>query len=234
MKSEPRVKNIAVVVAAGSGSRMKAKENKQFLMLSGYPLLAVTLLKLSKSKLIDEIIVVTRASDIVTVGSLISDYGIKKVRSIVPGGATRQQSVLKGLSEIDEECLVLIHDGARPFFSENLIETLLSDAEKHGAAAPGLVPKDTISVVSENGFFKEITERSTLRALQTPQVFKSQLIKEAHLKAERENKEFTDDCSLFVYYGGRVYISEGEADNIKITVPEDVPIAEMIMEKTGI
>ena len=231
MKSKHSVKNIAIVAAAGSGSRMKTKENKQFLMLNGYPVLAVTLLKLSKSKLIDEIIVVARESDIVTVSKLISEYSISKITSIVPGGDTRQESVYLGLKEITDDSIVLIHDGARPFFSEDLLIELIESANKYGATAPGIVPKDTIAVVSKDGLFKEITERATLRALQTPQVFKSSLIKDAHQKAKEEKREFTDDCSLFTYYGGSVFITEGEANNIKITVPEDIPIATLLMEE---
>ena len=231
MKSKRSVKNIAIVAAAGSGSRMKTKENKQFLMLGGYPVLAVTLLKLSKSKLIDEIIVVAKESDIVTVSKLIGEYNISKITSIVPGGATRQESVYLGLKEITDDSIVLIHDGARPFFSDDLLIELIESANKYGATAPGIVPKDTIAVVSKDGFFKEITERATLRALQTPQVFKSSLIQDAHQKAREEKREFTDDCSLFTFYGGKVFITEGEANNIKITVPEDIPIAKLLMEE---
>ena len=234
MKKPASLKKIALVAAAGSGSRMNSEENKQFLMLGGYPLLAVTLLKLSASKLIDEIIVTARECDIVTVNKLISEFGISKVSCIVPGGKTRQESVLCGLKEAEADSLVLIHDGARPFFSEALLEELIKSAQKHGAAAPGIIPKDTIAVVDKNGFFAEMTKRETLRGLQTPQVFKTELILKAHLKAKSENLEFTDDCSLFTHFGGKVYITAGEANNIKITVPEDIPIAKMLMEENGI
>ncbi len=111
---------------------------------------------------------------------------------------------------------------------------MISGAEKYGAAAPGIFIKDTVCVVDENDFFKETTERETLRGLQTPQVFSALLIKEAHKKAKEEKLEFTDDCSLYSYYGGKVYVSEGELNNIKITVPEDIPVAELIMEENGI
>lgn len=234
MKNKVSVKRTAVVAAAGSGSRMNLKENKQFLMLGAYPVLAVTLLKLSKSRLIDDIVVVARECDIVTVSKLISDFGIEKISCIVPGGATRQESVFAGLKETAEDSFVLIHDGARPFFTETLLKELIEAAEKNGAAAPGLVPKDTIAFVDGKGFFKEVTKRDTLRGMQTPQVFKAELIKAAHEKAREEKKEFTDDCSLFTYYGGRVYITRGEENNIKITVPEDIPVAELIMEENGI
>lgn len=231
MKKLPSVKKIALVAAAGSSSRMKTGESKQFLMLGAYPVLAVTLLKLSKSKLIDEIIVVTRDCDIVTVSKLIYEYGIEKVSSVVPGGATRQESVFLGLKETEDNSLVLIHDGARPFFSEDLLDRLIKAALKNGASAPGLTPKDTIAVIDKNGFFKEITDRASLKGLQTPQVFKTELIKSAHQKAHEEKREFTDDCSLFTYYGGRVHIIDGEENNIKITVPEDIPIANLIMDE---
>lgn len=234
MKFKNRVKKTAVVAAAGSGSRMNSEQNKQFLMIGAYPLLAVTLLKLSFSDYIDEIIIAARECDIVTVMNLINEFGIKKISHIIPGGDTRQQSVFNALKEAEDDSLALIHDGARPFFSEDLLLELTKAALKYGAAAPGIKPKDTISQIDGKGFFVNAEERSSLRALQTPQVFKTSLIKSAHEKAKAEGLEFTDDCSLFAHYGGKVFITDGEENNIKITVPEDIPIAGMLMEEYGI
>lgn len=234
MKFKNRVKKTAVVAAAGSGSRMNSEQNKQFLMIGAYPLLAVTLLKLSFSDYIDEIIIAARECDIVTVMNLINEFGIKKISHIIPGGDTRQQSVFNALKEAEDDSLALIHDGARPFFSEDLLLELTKAALKYGAAAPGIKPKDTISQIDGEGFFVNAEERSSLRALQTPQVFKTSLIKSAHEKAKAEGLEFTDDCSLFAHYGGKVFITDGEENNIKITVPEDIPIAGMLMEEYGI
>ena len=222
--------NTAIVAAAGSGSRMKSDKNKQFLVIDGLEVLSRTLKKLSDSPLIDRIIIVARKSDFDEIKSIIKKHDIKKADTIAEGGETRRQSVFNALMLVDDEDIVLIHDGARPFISENLIEKLIRKAKEKGAAAPGLVLKDTISTVDENGFFKDITDRNTLRAIQTPQVFFAEKIKKAHQMAKDKKLEFTDDCSLYKYFGGEIAIIDGEQNNIKITVPEDILLAEFILK----
>lgn len=217
-----------IVAAAGSGSRMKTKTNKQFLLVRLIPILARTLKGFSDCKFIDNIIISARKEDIENIESLIAEFNINKVTEIIEGGTTRQESVFNALKIIDDNSTVLIHDGARPFFSDELIKSLIETAEETGAAAPGIIPKDSVAIVDENGFFKKATVRSELRQLQTPQVFNAKLIKKAHLKAFEDKKEFTDDCSLFSYYGGNIRIIDGEQSNIKITVPADIPLAELI------
>ena len=226
-----KVKNVAVVAAAGSGSRMKSGVNKQFLLIGDVPVLGYTLLKLSESEIIDEIVIAARESEIPTIHSLIKDYKISKVTNIVPGGKTRQESVFSALKTVDDNSYVFIHDGARPFFSDELLKRLISDAKKWGASAPGITVKDTASVLSEDGCFLETVDRNLLRFIQTPQVFKAGEIKNVHALAKEKELNFTDDCSLYSHFGKRVYITEGEEDNIKITVPEDVSKSEGILEK---
>lgn len=231
MKKDLKLKRVALVAAAGSGSRFNSEKNKQFLVLDGYPVLALTLLKLSKSNYIDEIIIVARDCDIVLINKLINDFSISKIASIIPGGKTRQESIYNGLNEISDNSVVIIHDGARPFFPVEKLSNLIDSAIKFGGAALGVIPKDTVAIIDNKGIFKDITKRDSLRNMQTPQVFKASLIKEAHLKALEESMEFTDDCSLFTYYGGKCLISDGSYDNIKITVPEDLVIAEQLIKK---
>ena len=222
--------NTAIVAAAGSGSRMKTNINKQFLVIDGLEVLARTLKKLSDSPLIDRIVIVARKIDFDEIKAIIKRHGIKKADTITEGGETRRQSVFNALSCVDDEDIVLIHDGARPFISENLIERLIEKTKEVGAAVPGLVPKETISTIDENSHFKDITERKSLRCLQTPQVFFAERIKKAHKMANAKKLEFTDDCSLYKYFGGEIAIIDGEEYNIKITVPEDILLAEFIMK----
>ena len=151
-----------------------------------------------------------------------------KVDKIVEGGAERQDSVYNGLKSLDNTDIVLIHDGARPFLSERVIEEGISNARKHGAAAPGVMPKDTIKIKDENSFSKETLNRNELVAVQTPQVFKMELIKECHEKVKEEKKIVTDDTMVVESYGHKVFLYEGEYTNIKITTPEDLILAEYL------
>ena len=222
--------NIAIIAAAGSGRRMKSDKNKQFLLIGNMPVLARTLKVFSISELIDGIVITARKEDFESINSLIVEYKIEKILKITEGGKTRQQSVYNALKEIPDESYVLIHDGARPFVKEELISSLILSASSCGAAAPGIIPKDTVSIVDENGQFKESMERSQLRNIQTPQVFDTALIKEAHKRAAKDGRQFTDDCSLYHSYGGRISIIDGDENNIKITVSEDVSLAELILK----
>ena len=222
--------NIAIIAAAGSGRRMKSDKNKQFLLIDKIPVLARTLGVFSNSEFIDGIVITARKEDFESINNLIDEYKIEKIFKITEGGKTRQQSVFNALKEIPDNSYVLIHDGARPFVKEELISSLISTAYSFGAAVPGIIPKDTVCVVDENGQFKESMERSKLRNIQTPQVFASRLIKEAHKKAAVEGRQFTDDCSLYHFYGGQVRIIDGDENNIKITVPNDVSLAELILK----
>lgn len=224
---KPNTSVSVVIPAAGNSSRMGSSGNKQFLSLSGRPVLVHTLFAFANIPAVKEIIIVTRKEDIPQVESIIKEYAVPKVKAILPGGATRQQSVFLGLQEVVCE-KVLIHDGARPFVTEEEIGLVIDALETHPAAALGVPVKDTIKRVTEEDIVAETLPREPLRQIQTPQGFISREILEAHEKAAKNNVEVTDDCALAEYIGIPVLIVPGSYRNIKITTPEDILLAEAL------
>ncbi|MBQ9758050.1 MAG: 2-C-methyl-D-erythritol 4-phosphate cytidylyltransferase [Clostridia bacterium] len=220
----------AIIVAAGSGSRMSKTQNKQFIMLHDMPVLAHAIKKFQLSDRIDSIIVVTKAESIPLVNDLIRDFDFAKVTDVVAGGETRKDSVNCGLALVPNGKVVAIHDGARPFVSTELIDKLISAAYEFGAAAPGVVPKDTVKTVSKDCSVLETPDRQTLRLIQTPQVFFSDDLKLAYIRAEEMGFAGTDDCSVLENMGLSIHIVSGEYTNIKVTTPDDIPIAEAICD----
>lgn len=213
----------AVIVAAGMGKRMGAGINKAYLLLGGKTILEQTVTVFENCRKIEEIVVVT--DDTEKCRELLK--GFKKVTKIVLGGATRQDSVKNGLKVCQGE-FVAIHDGARALITAEKIEKVIEDAEKFGAAALGVKCKDTLKVSDEDGFIAKTLDRDWIYQIQTPQVFKRTEIEEAHSKI---NSELTDDCAVMEIIGKKVKITEGSYENIKITTPEDLIIAEKILEK---
>lgn len=230
MAQKTKVSAAAIIVAAGNSTRMGADINKQFLLIDDIPVLARTLKAFDNADCISNIIVVTKQEDILLVNDLVREFGISKVNSIVPGGKTRGQSVMHGLEQIKNNDFVAVHDGARPFVSTALIERLIKDAYKHGASAPGVVPKDTVKVADNLDFVSETPKRETLRLIQTPQVFRADELKLAYIRAQESGFEGTDDCSIIENMGIPIHLTQGEYTNIKVTTPEDLPIAEAICE----
>lgn len=218
----------AVIVAAGDSRRMGGKINKQLLLIDDIPVLARTLLNFSCASSITDIVVVTKQENIVLVNDLIREFDISKVRAIVPGGKTRQESVTLGLKELQNSSFVAVHDGARPFATPSLIDKLVEDAYTYGSAAPGVIPKDTIKSVNSDDFVEATPDRNSLRLIQTPQVFRVDELKLAYIRAEEAGFMGTDDCSVIENMGKSVHISPGEYTNIKVTTPEDLPVAEAI------
>ncbi|MGY0373552.1 2-C-methyl-D-erythritol 4-phosphate cytidylyltransferase [Clostridium sp. JNZ J1-5] len=224
-------KNCAIIVAAGKGTRMKANINKQFLELKGKPILYYTLKAFENNDLIDDIVLVLSSEEVdYCKVNIIDKYHIKKVNNIVEGGSTRQVSVLSGLLAAKDCDLVLIHDGARPFIDNRLIEEGLMYANLYGACACGVEPKDTIKIRAIDGFSAETLKREFLFSVQTPQCFKYDLIVKAHKNAVKDKLEATDDTMVVENYNNRVYLYSGNYNNIKITTPEDLIIAEKILE----
>ena len=223
-----KVKASVVIVAAGSGKRMKSKVAKQFIEIKNKPVVAYSIEKFEGSDNISEIVIVTGENDIDYFKSeIIEKYGYKKVKAVVKGGSERQYSVYNGLKALDKKTdIVLIHDGVRPFIKLEEIDRLIDEARIHKACVLGVKVKDTIKVCDENGFVEDTPKRELLWSAQTPQVFDYSLIMEAHKKAEEEEFLGTDDSMLVERMGYKIKMVEGSYENIKITTPEDLIIAE--------
>lgn len=223
----------ALVPAAGASSRMEGQD-KLLLYLSGCPVLARTLQALDRCELIDEIIVATRQESILKIADLCKEYDIKKPLKIIEGGSTRAESVLNAAMNADARAEFLaVHDGARPLVEQELIDAVIRKAYQCAAAAPATPVKDTIKIVTETGVVDHTPQRSTLFAVQTPQVFDASLLKAALQSAVEQNAEITDDCSAVERLGKVVYLVEGSYENIKITTPVDLAIGEKILELRG-
>ena len=216
----------AVVVAAGSSRRMGG-ENKLLLPLCGKPVLAHTLTAFQMCGAVRDIVLVCREQDMEVYRTLAAENGITKLRTLTRGGDTRTESVLAGVSAASEACaLVAVHDGARPLVSDEVITQAVDEAAKTGAAAPVVPVKDSIKRI-ENGKIAADVPRDTLAAVQTPQVFRAELLRRAYETEYRP--EFTDDASVVELSGEAVFLCEGERANLKITTPEDTVIAEALL-----
>lgn len=226
--------NVAIVLAAGRGSRMKTSVQKQYLMLGGYPVIYYSLKQFEDCPQIDEIILVTGEQEIAYCREQIAErYQITKVRQIVPGGRERFQSVYCGLQAIKRCDYVLIHDGARPFIDPAMIQRTLDAVRKTGACVVGMPVKDTIKVCDENRFAVNTPKRSLLWSVQTPQAFSFPLIKGAYEKLIQSGRDdATDDAMVVEQMESRsVKLVEGSYQNIKITTPEDLLVAEIFLKK---
>jgi len=227
-----QIKNVtAVIVAAGSSNRMGGV-NKQFLLLKGIPVVCRTLIAFQKCSVISKIIVVCKPEDANEIQNLSIEYHIDKLSDITDGGASRAQSVLNGVSRVDSNCsLVLIHDGARPLVSNEVIERVVKAAKKHGAVTCVVPLKDTVKVINEDGFVVNTPNRSSMVAVQTPQGFKIDVYKKAVEIAGKDIDKFSDECSLVESAGNSVYTVEGDYRNIKITTDEDISIATTFLKE---
>lgn len=217
----------AVIVAAGTASRMEGID-KVMAHIGGEPMIVRTVRAFQNCGAIREIVIVTREDLILPVTQLCAAFD--KVRAVVVGGKDRPESVQNGLSALSSKVrLVAVQDGARPFVSVEVIDRTVRAAHSYGAAAPGIPVKDTVKVV-QGGVVTQTPDRSSLRAIQTPQVFDLDLLKGALLKAKREKAAITDDCSAVERMGMSVRIVEGDERNIKVTTPMDLKIAELLLE----
>lgn len=226
----------ALIPAAGMGKRMGAGSNKQYLLLDGMPILARTVAAFEAAPFIDGIYLVSPEQEIPFCRSEVVDrYRCTKVRAIVPGGAERQHSVCNGLNamcDVAPDDLVLIHDGVRPFVSQQMLEAAADSAREYGAAVVAVPVKDTVKVV-KGGVIAETPPREELWLAQTPQAFRYGLIRDAHARAKAEGYLGTDDASLIEHQGGEVRIVTGDYRNIKITTPEDLVLAEAFLKGKG-
>ncbi len=222
----------AVIMAAGKGKRMGTDISKQFLPVCGREILAWTVAKFEASPAVDEIILMAGTEGIEEVRELCTKYGWKKVCQVALGGKERQNSVANGLRLLSEKTeIVLIHDGVRPFVTEEMIETSIEGALRCGGCVVGVPAKDTIKICDSDQMAVETPDRNTLWQIQTPQTFRREEICAAYRKAAAEGFLGTDDASVSEYVGGRVYVAMGDYRNIKITTKEDLLIAEAFLRE---
>lgn len=220
----------ALVAAAGSSSRMGGV-NKLLEPLDGIPVLARTLTALQLAEQVDEIVVATREKDLVEISRLCQTYGITKCTKVIRGGESRAHSVLLAALEVSSETeLLAVQDGARPLVTPELIGRVITAAARCDAAAPAVPVKDTVKTVREDGAVEQTLDRDTLRAVQTPQVFQADLLKAALQSAVESQIPITDDCSAVERLGKVVFLVEGDEENLKITTPVDLILAEAILQ----
>ena len=216
------MKIVALIAAAGKGKRMNARISKPFIYISGKPILAYTIEKFEKCKIIDKIYLIVSPEE----------KEISKVKELVDGGETRQDSVYNGIKALDKDTdIVVIHDGARPLVEETIIRDSIEKAQKYGAAIAVIPIKDTVKK-SENDFFINKTlNREKIWRAQTPQTFKYDIILTAHHQAFKDKYLVTDDAAIVERYGHKVKLIIGSKENIKITTPFDIIMAEIFLKK---
>ena len=221
----------AVIVAAGGSVRMGIADSKQFIPLLSRPAIVYTLKAFQKCHLIKEIVIVCREQDNDRINKIIELNGFSKVSKLVKGGDSRADSVRNGIGACSENSkYYAIHDGARPLITVEEIERVVEAAFDTGAATLGTSVKDTIKVVDGFNIIESTPIRSQLRAVQTPQVFERDLYRFALENAGDNLINFTDDCSLIENMGGEVLVVKGNEENIKLTTPIDIVIAESILK----
>lgn len=221
-----------IVAAAGSSSRMG--ENKLFMPLAGVPVLMRTLRAVDAAAMVDEIVIAAREEDMLAVADLCARSGLNKPVKVVKGGQSRMESVLCAAMECDPKTEVIaVHDGARPLVQPSMVDELIRQGNQTYAVAPAIPVSDTIKVADAKGTVQGTPDRKSLFAVQTPQVFQSSLLKAALQSAMANCTEVTDDCSAVEMIGKEVYLTEGDRENIKITTPVDIVIAEAILRKRG-
>lgn len=217
----------AVIVAAGTASRMQGVD-KMMAQIGDRPVIAHTLGAFQTCPLVENVVVVTRSDLIVPIGELCKRYACSKVSKVVVGGEDRSHSVLIGLKEAEQGAdLIAIHDGARPFVSQRVLEETILAAQKTGAAAPAIPMNDTIKTAA-HGVVTGTPDRSQLFAVQTPQVFDADLIRGALYHSVQQGAVLTDDCAAVERIGKQVVLTDGERTNIKITTQFDLLIGEAI------
>ncbi|MDO4300370.1 MAG: 2-C-methyl-D-erythritol 4-phosphate cytidylyltransferase [Clostridia bacterium] len=226
------MKNSVIIVAAGSGKRMKSAIAKQYIELKGRTILSYTVETFNKSEYIDEIILVTSKDAIDFVREeIVLKYGFNKVKAVVEGGSERQYSVYNGLQAVSADSdVVLIHDGVRPFVADKYIAELESIAMEYGGCVLGVPVKDTIKICDEGGNITDTPDRASLWLAQTPQCFKHDVVMGAYEAAMAEGILGTDDSMLVERMGTKIKMVKGDYNNIKITTPEDLYMGEVILE----
>ena len=220
-----------LIPAAGHGSRMESSIKKPYLMLGDKPILSHTIDRFEQNSVIDEIFVIVDASDFqMCYKKVVEPFNYRKVRELVPGGETRQESVFNGLRALSDDVdFVVVHDGVRPFIDDDIIFGCLEATEEFGAAISAVSVKETIKVANDDLFIDHTPVRDRLWRVQTPQVFRKSLLFEAHEKAEQNGISASDDAGLVEKLGAPVKLVMGSYQNVKLTTPEDLQFAETLL-----
>ena len=221
----------ALIPAAGKGRRMVHSVKKPYLKLAQKPILAHTIQRFEQNSAVDAIFVIVDRADFDECrAAVLRSYPFTKVQALVEGGETRQMSVYNGLCALSEDVdFVIVHDGVRPFVTDEVIFACLTAADECGAAVAAVPVKDTIKVANEDSFIVETPARDRLWAVQTPQVFRKSLLEEAHQAAHARQMTATDDASLVEQLGFPVKLVKGSYANLKITTPIDLRVAEVLI-----
>ena len=222
------MKYTVLLPAAGSGKRMGAGQNKLFLELLNTPILIHTLRVFDKDPNCEQIVLAVKEEEKVFIEQLIKEYSIAKVSDIVKGGKERQHSVYAALKVVSSSGMILVHDAARPFIHQEVIQQLVVTANDAGAAVAAVRAKDTMKKV-ENGIIQETVDRDSLWIIQTPQAFRYTILEKAERLAEAENFLGTDEAMLVERLGERVHIVESTYDNVKMTTSEDLLYGEALL-----
>jgi len=227
------MKTIAIIPAGGSGRRMQGNLSKQYLLLDGIPVLVHTLSIFQKSPTVDEIFLIVPENDVEFARKhIVESYGISKVSRLLKGGRERQDSVRQGIHALGrDDDIVVIHDGVRPFVTEEILHAVISEVLKGTAVTVGVPVKDTVKSVDSRGWVAETLDRDRLWLIQTPQAFTRDIIKKAYEDAYRDNYYGTDDASLVERMGINVKVIHGSYDNIKITTKDDIVLAKILMKR---
>lgn len=228
------VQSVAIIVAGGSGKRMLHDRPKQYVPLAGIPILVRTLIVFEESPSIGRIIIVVPQNDIQYVkDEIVGRYRIHKAEQIQAGGKARQDSVKAGLEMVDDrDDVVLVHDGVRPFVTQELIDLCVREAAQTGAVVPVVSPTDTVKIIGTENRIRDTLDRVNLQLAQTPQAFRRQIILNAFESAYREGFYGTDDASLVERMGMPVTTIPGLPYNIKITAPEDLVLGELLLQRS--
>ena len=228
-------KVIAIVLAGGRGKRMNAEQPKQYMMLNEYPIIYYSLKQFEDSD-VDEIILVVGKDEIAYCQvELIEKYKFKKITAIIEGGKERYESVYHALQKVEDGDYILIHDGARPMITREIIQKSIQEVKRHKACVVGMPVKDTIKIVDEDLYAKETPNRNRVWLVQTPQSFERKLIQNAYENMMRIGDDtITDDAMVIEKYTDQpIKMIEGSYENIKITTPEDLIVAECFLKKNS-
>jgi 2-C-methyl-D-erythritol 4-phosphate cytidylyltransferase len=231
-------RNVAIIVAGGDGTRLGREGGKQLAVVAGMPVLGHTIAAFEACAAVDAIVVVAHPSRVGEYTAVVRQSGARKVESIVPGGETRQDSVANGLVVVGQSAdIIIVHDGARPLVTPALIEEtirgLVEDASASGAIV-GHPSYDTVKSVVEEGYVETTEDRERLWLVQTPQVFRAVVLRDAYARAAAEGFRGTDDASIVERTGGRIRLILGPRDNIKVTVPEDLVVVERLLAERAV